>query len=176
MREDCKKDPVPSKCWPTDQDYLDGKTEIELPPEHFTRVFWDTDILDLDDKNQKDTIIGADQAFKVRFRVELQGKLWQCIAGDWVFDVAFTAIGREQSFYLSLLVNDPNFEVKDWKGCDPKDLCIERFVNVPPGTIQLQGDTQVFTVAATLELRCCSGHIAVAGYENLKEYQFFKGA
>jgi hypothetical protein len=88
-------------------------------------VFWDTDILDLDDRNKRDTIIGDEELFKVRFRVELQGRLWKCITGDWLFDVGFTKIGREKSFYLSdLLPGDANFQYRGWRGCDT--LCIER--------------------------------------------------
>ncbi len=30
--------PEKSVCWPNDPDYLDGKTEIELPSEHYTKV------------------------------------------------------------------------------------------------------------------------------------------
>jgi hypothetical protein len=144
MCEDCKK-PPPEKsvCWPNDPDYLDGKTEIELPPERFTKVF--------------------------------KGRLWRCITGDWLFDVGFTLIGREKSFFLSsLLPGNPNFGYPGWRGCDT--LCIERIVEVPPGTIQLQDDTEVYETAAKVELRCCDGHIAVAGYEALEEYQFFQGA
>jgi len=167
--------PEKSVCWPDDPDYLDGKTEIELPPEHFTKVFWDTDILDLDDKDLSDTIIGTEQVFQVRFRVELRGRLWRCITGDWLFDVGFTSIGPGPSFYLSsLLPGNPNFGYPGWRGCDT--LCIERIVEVPPGTIQIEGDTEVFETAAKVELRCCDGHIAVAGYEALEEYQFFRGA
>ena len=89
MTEDCecRKKPEPSKCWPNDPDYLDGKTEIELPSERFTKAFWDADILDLDDKNKHDTILGTQELFKVRFRVELHGRLWKCMTGDWYFDV-----------------------------------------------------------------------------------------
>jgi len=47
---------------------------------------------------------------------------------------------------------------------------------VPPGTIKIQGDTEVFEVAGKLELRCCDGTVAVAGYEALEEYEFFRGA
>ena len=164
-----------SVCWPDDQDYLDGKTEIELPSERYTKVFWDADILDLDDKNKRDTILGTDEVFKVRFRVELRGRLWRCITGDWLFDVGFHPIGPGPGFYLSsLLPGDPNFAVKDWKGCNT--LCIERVVTVPPGTIKIQGDTEVYEVAGKLELRCCDGSVAVAVYEALEEYEFFKGA
>ncbi|MBV8292917.1 MAG: hypothetical protein JOY55_14125 [Mycobacterium sp.] len=167
--------PTAPPCWPNDPDYLDGKTEIELPSERFTKVFWDTDILDLDDKNKEDTIIGNEELFKVRFRVELKGRLWRCITGDWLFNVGFTLIGREKSFYLTdLLPGDPNFYYRGWRGCDT--LCIERCVSVPPGTIKLDEDTEVYETAAKVELRCCDGHLAVAGYEALEEYQFFKGA
>jgi len=148
--------PVRSVCWPNDPDYLDGKTEIELPPRKYTQVFWDADIIDLDDKNKADTILGTEQAFQVRFRVELRGRLWRCMTGDWLFDVGFKPIGPGR--------------------CDT--LCIEQYVDVPPGTIKLDGnaDTEVYEVAAKVELRCCDGHVAVAGYEALEEYEFFRGA
>lgn len=171
--------PYKPMCW-LDNDPLDGKTEIELPSEKYTKVYWDTDILDLDDQNQRDTILGTDAPFKVRFRVELQGKLWKCITGDWCFDVGFTPIGREGSFYLSSVVNDPNFWYRGWRGCDK--LCIEQAVMVPAGTIKIQGDTggcgtEVYEVAAQVNLRCCDdGQVVVAGYEALEEYQFFSGA
>ena len=156
--------PVRSVCWPEDPDYLDGKTEIELPPRRYTQVFWDADILDLDDKDKADTIIGTEQAFAVRFRVELRGRLWRCMTGDWMFDVGFKPIGTGPGFYLSsLLPGDPGFVVKGWRGCDR--LCIEQYITVPPGTIKLDDsiDTEVYEVAAKVELRCCDGHVAVAG-------------
>jgi len=139
-------------------------------------VYWDADILDLDDKNKADTIIGTEETFAVRFRVELRGRLWRCITGDWLFDVGFKPIGPGKGFYLSKLLNSSDFEVKGWRGCDT--LCIERTVTVPKGTITLDGDvdTEVYEVAAKVELRCCDGHVAVAGYEALEEYEFFKGA
>jgi hypothetical protein len=169
--------PVRSVCWPDDPDYLDGKTEIELPSRRYTQVFWDADIIDLDDKNKADTILGTEQAFQVRFRVEMRGRLWRCIAGDWLFDVGFKPIGPGPGFYLSsLLPGNTGFEVKDWRGCDR--LCIEQYVDVPPNTIKLRDgqDTEVYEVAAKVELRCCDGHVAVAGYEALEEYEFFRGA
>ena len=168
---------VQSVCWPNDPDYLDGKTEIELPSERYTKVFWDADILDLDDRNKHDTIIGTEELFKVRFRVELRGRLWRCITGDWLFDLGFKPIGPGPGFYLSsLLPAGSGLEVKNWRGCDR--LCIEQVVSVPPGTIRLDGhvDTEVYEVAAKVELRCCDGHVAVAGYEALEEYEFFRGA
>jgi hypothetical protein len=166
--------PTTSRCFPDDKDMLDGKTEIELPPARYTKVFWDVDILDLDDQNKDDKIIGAGETFQVRFRVELRGRLWRCITGDWKFDVGFTTIGKEPGFYLSDLLGSSSFEVPGWRGCDT--LCIERVVTVPGGTIQIDRDVQVFELAGTVELRCCDGHVAVAGYEALEEYEFFKGA
>jgi hypothetical protein len=160
--------------WVNDKDYLDGKVEIELPSERYTKVFWDADILDLDDKNKRDRILGTEELFKVRFRVELRGRLWNCITGDWIFDVGFKPIGPGRGFYLSsLLPGASGFVVKDWKGC--QGLCIEQVVTVPPGTIKIEGDTEVYEVAAKAELRCCDGHVAVAGFEALEEYEFFKG-
>lgn len=163
-------------CWAGDKDYLDGRTEIELPSEKYTKVYWDADILDLDDKNKHDKIIGTQETFEVRFRVELHGRLWRCITGDWRFDVGFKPTGPGDGFYLSSLLPPAGFEVNGWRGCDT--LCIERTVAVPAGTITLDGgrDTEVYEVAATVELRCCDGHIAVAGFEALEEYQFFQGA
>jgi hypothetical protein len=166
--------PTTSRCFPDDKDMLDGKTEIELPPSKYTKVFWDVDILDLDDKNQEDTILGTEETFKVRFRVELRGRLWRCITGDWLFDVGFKPIGPGPGFYLSDLLGSSAFEVPGWKGCET--LCIERVVTVPGGTIKIKGDTEVYEVAGKVELRCCDGHVAVAGYEALEEYEFLKGA
>lgn len=169
--------PVTSLCWPKDHDYLDGRTEIELPSRRYTQVFWDCDILDLDDKDKSDTIIGTEQAFAVRFRVEVRGRLWNCMTGDWIFDVGFKPIGTGPGFYLSsLLPATSGLVVKGWRGCDTH--CIEQYVTVPAGTIKLDDniDTEVFEVAAKAELRCCDSHIAVAAYEALEEYQFFRGA
>jgi hypothetical protein len=168
--------PVRSRCWPEDPDMLDGKHEIELPSERYTQVFWDADILDLDDKNRNDKIIGTEEVFRVRFRVELRGRLWKCITGDWRFDLGFKPIGPGPGFFLSSLLPAGSLDVKDWRGCDR--LCIEKVVDVQPGTIKLDDhlDTEVFEVAGKVELRCCDGSVAVAGYEALEEYEFFKGA
>lgn len=162
-------------CWAGDTDYLDGRTEIELPAERYTKVYWDADILDLDDKNWHDTIIGTEEVFKVRFRVELRGRLWRCMTGDWLFDVGFKPIGPGPGFYLSsLLPGASGLSFTGWRGCDT--LCIDETVTVPAGTIKISGDAEVYEVAAKCELRCCDGHIAVAGYEALEEYEFFRGA
>jgi hypothetical protein len=166
--------PTRAPCWPNDPGYLDRSTEIELPAERFTKAFWITDILDLEGKIN-DAIIGTDELFQVRFRVELRGRLWRCVTGDWLFDVGFKAIGPGAGFYLSaLLPGNPGLSVKGWRGCDT--LCIDQTVTVPPGTIQLQGDTEVYEVAATCELRCCDDHIAFTSYAALEEYEFFQGS
>jgi hypothetical protein len=44
----------------------------------------DADILDIDDKDPHDTIIESKESFKIRFRVQLQGRLWKCICGPLV--------------------------------------------------------------------------------------------
>ena len=64
-------------------DWLDGSTEVLLPTRRHLRAYWDADILDIDDKNVHDTIIERTDAFEVRFRVYLKGRLWNCIGGTW---------------------------------------------------------------------------------------------
>jgi hypothetical protein len=166
--------PTTSQCWPDDADYHEGKTEIELPSERYIKAFWHTHILDLDDEYKRDTLIGTQELFKVRFRVELVGRLWKCMSGDWVFDVSFTPIGRGGGFILSAVIPPDSLVVADWRGCDAP--CIELVVEVPPGTIQVQGELEVYEVGVQYYLRCCDGHIAIAGYEPLQEYEFFQGA
>lgn len=99
------------------------------------------------------------------------------MTGDWLFDVGFKPIAPGRGFYLSaLLPGNPDFGYPNWRGCDENALCIERLVTVPAKTITIEGDTEVYEVAAKAELRCCDGHVAVAGFEALEEYEFFKGA
>jgi hypothetical protein len=169
---------VPKKapCWPDDRDYLDGRTEIELSTRHL-RAYWDADVLDVDDKNKQDTIIGRTDPFEVRFRVELEGRLWKCICGHWCFDVGFSAIGEPREFYLSSVLPDPSvLEVRDWKGCDR--LCLELTVPVPGGLIPVESCGTLYQLGAKFELRCCgycreeNSHLAVAGHESLGEYMF----
>jgi hypothetical protein len=163
-------------CWPGDPDWLDGPTEIELPSERYLKAYWDADILDIDDKNPHDTIIERTDTFKVRFRVQLEGRLWRCVCGSWCFNVGFTAIGRGKDFNLSDVLPDASvLELRDWKGCETR--CIEVVVTVPPETIPAEHCGTVYEVAAWFELRCCDygkeeGELAVAGYEALEEYQF----
>ena len=168
--------PAKSKCWPDDPDYLDGKTEIELSARH-VRAYWDADILDVDDHNKHDTIIGHDDPFEVRFRVELAGRLWKCICGHWCFNVGFTPIGQGTGFDLSSVLPDPTvLQIRDWRGCDR--LCIDFTVPVPGGLIPADRCGTVYEVAAWFELRCCgycddeNSHLAVAGRERLGQYMF----
>jgi hypothetical protein len=162
-------------CWPDDTDWLDGRTEIFLSSRHL-RAYWDADIID-DDKNKHDNIIERKEAFLVRFRVELKGRLWYCICGHWCFNLGFSAIGKGEDFNLSDVLPDPKqLYIQDWKGCDTR--CIELCVTVPAGTIPADRCGTVYEVAAWFELRCCgdcddeNSHLAVAGNESLEEYQF----
>lgn len=168
-------------CWSGDPDWLDGPTEILLSSERHLKAYWDADILD-DDKNHYDTIIESNEAFKVRFRVELKGRLWKCICGHWCFDVGFTSIGDGPKFNLSDVLPDPlkqELRLCDWQGCQTR--CIEICITVPPGTIPADYCGTLYEVGAKFELRCCGdcdcddkahGHLAVAGHENQGEYMF----
>lgn len=163
-------------CWPEDPDWLDGKTEIEISLRN-VRARWDADILDIDDQNVHDTIIEREDSFIVRFRVQLEGRIWHCMCGHWCFDVGFTTIGEGPDFNLSQVLPDPSkLNLRDWRGCEKR--CIEVCVTVPPGTIPVERCGIVYDVAAWFELRCCgecrdaSSHLAVAGYENLRQYMF----
>jgi len=166
-------------CWPDDPDWLDGQTEIELSTRHL-RACWDADILDLDDRNKHDTIIERKDAFEVRFRVELKGRLWRCICGHWCFDLGFTSVGKGQHFNLSDYLPEPEkskLRICNWKGCETR--CIEVCVRVPPGTIPTEHCGSLYQVGAKFELRCCGdcdddcgGHLALAGHEPQGEYMF----
>ena len=81
------------QCWPGEDDWHRAHTRIELPSERYLKAFWHTDILDVDSPNPHDRIIERRDPFLIRFRVELEGRLWRCISGHWCFNVGFTAIG-----------------------------------------------------------------------------------
>jgi hypothetical protein len=165
--------PAPTKppCWPDDRDYLDGRTELNLASSSWLRAYWDTDIVDSAGV-PPGTIIGSDDPFQVRFRVELVGDLWRCICGSWCFDVGFSAIGENKDFKLSTVLADPKkLEYNDWRGCDT--TCIELIVTVPAGTIPSDKCSTVYELVATFELHCCDGHVGLVGYEALEEYQFY---
>jgi Bacterial transcriptional activator domain len=153
MCDDCKKEPRKgSDCWPDDKDYLDGSTEIFLPSEKYLKAYWDCDIID--DKNPQDTIIESNEAFQVRFRVELKGRLWKCICGHWCFDLCFTAIGDGEDFNLSDVLPDdlkPDLRICDWQGCQTR--CIDKTITVPAGTIPAGYCGTLYQVGAKFELR-----------------------
>ena len=162
--------PTKPPCWANDRDWLDGKAELNLP-KGALHAYWDTDILDVNGV-APGTIIGTDDPFSVRFRVELDGDLWSCICGSWCFDLGFTPIGKGTNFDLSeKLADKSKLEIKDWRGCDT--TCIDLTVDVPAGTVPVDLCSTVYEVAATFELHCCNDHVAVVGYEALEEYQFY---
>jgi len=177
-----KKHPPKSDCWPDDIVNVAGATEIFLPSEKYLKAYWDADIID-DDKNPQDTIIESNEAFTVRFRVELKGRLWKCICGHWCFDLGFTAIGDGKDFNLSDVLPaalKPDLRLCDWEGCDT--TCIDLTITVPAGTIPADCCGTLYQVGAKFELRCCGdcddddkqkqGHLAVAGHEPQGEYMF----
>src|SRR5215475_7511209 len=106
--------PIPSRCWPGDN--LDGFTEI-YPGNPLLRAYWDSEILDTSGV-PSNRIIRVGDPFDVRFRIELVGPAWQCMAGDWVFDVRFDEQGGPADFKLSSRLPAGALTVKDWKGCD----------------------------------------------------------
>ena len=164
--------PTPTKppCWPNDPDWLDGRSELNLASSNFLKAYWDADVLDSYGV-PPGTIIGSDDPFQVRFRVELVGDLWQCICASWCFDIGFTAIGRGPNFNLSDVIDPSKLEITDWRGCDT--TCIELVVTVPAGTIPSDKCGTVYELAGMYELHCCNGHVGLVGYEALEEYQFY---
>jgi hypothetical protein len=164
--------PTRSLCWPDDPDYLDGRTEINLDY-YQTRAYWDTDILDVNGV-RPGRIISVDDDFQVRFRLELVGTLWQCVAGDWNFDVSFDAQGAAYpNFDLSDKIPVDQLQVPNWRGCDTQ--CIELYVNVPAGTVPAGTRTgTVYELTGKFQISCCGKGGAVVGYEAKEEYQFYK--
>lgn len=166
--------PTSPPCWPKDKDWLDGKVELEEGLPRSLRAEWDADILDVDDRNKHDRIIERDDKFLVRFRVQLQGRLWKGMTGSWCFDLGFTPIGKgtsKGSFNLSDVLPNADLCVNNWTGCQSQ--CIEKEVTVPPGTIPAEKRSTVYEVAAKFELRACDDDLLlIAGMEALEEYQF----
>ena len=153
-------------CWPYDRDWLDGRTEIFLTTRHL-KAYWDADIID-DDKNKHDNIIERNEAFLVRFRVELKGRLWYCLCGHWCFNLGFTAIGKGEDFNLSdVLPNPKQLYIQNWKGCDK--TCIQLQYRVPAGTIE----ESVYELTSTFRLYCCAKPAAIVGFEPKEEYQWY---
>lgn len=164
------------RCWIDEDDWHRAHTRIELPSERYLKAFWHTEILDVDSPNPHDRIIERRDPFLVRFRVELEGRLWRCIGGHWCFNVGFTAIGAGDDFNLSSHLPPGALEIVDWTGC--QTLCVELCVEVPPNTIPVGYCGTVYEVASWFELRCCGGcqdpnsHLAASGFERLGDYQF----
>jgi len=67
----------PSNCWPGDD--LDGYTEI-YPESPLLRAYWDSEVLDTSGVPSP-RILRVEDAFDVRFRLELRGPAWQCMGG-----------------------------------------------------------------------------------------------
>jgi hypothetical protein len=159
--------PFQSTCWPNDPDYLDGRKELRLPSSALLQAYWDADILDTNGVDPGD-IIDCSDPFQVRYRVELSGGAWSCMAGDWVFELGFTEIGGTGSgFDLSSKLPPGALTVKNWKGCET--LCIELLVNVPAYTIP----PALYETGARFQLYCCDKPAKVTGYEALEERQFY---
>ena len=149
---------TPSTCWPGDD--LDGFTEIN-PPSAMLTAYWDAEILDTSGVPSP-RIIKVGDPFDVRFRIELSGPAWQCMAGDWVFDVRFDEQGGPADFKLSSLLPADALTVKDWKGC--VTTCVQKQYTVPANTIQ----ESVYEVTATFRLYCCGRPAAIVGFEPLE--------
>jgi hypothetical protein len=177
VTKDCE--PPPRRhpcCWVDDDDWHRAHTRIELPPERHLEAYWHAEILDYEAKNPLTRIIERREEFVVRLRVELCGRLWRCICGNWCFNLGFTPFGDGERFNLSQHVESGEFEYNDWKGCDT--LCIEKTIRVPACAIPVERCGTVYDIAAWFELRCCGdcrdkdSHLAVSGFERLGGYQF----
>lgn len=164
--------PIPtSQCWPNDQDYLDGATELHVPSSAVLKAYWDADLIDQYGVDPG-TIIAVTDPFVVRFRVELVGDLWRCLRGDWCFDMLFGAIGDGPSFNLSDKLPAGTLDKKGWEGC--QEVCIEVKYTVAPGTIPAEHCGTLYEVGATFALRCCNRDRPIlVGFEALEERQFF---
>ena len=155
--------PRPSRCWPGDD--LDGYTEI-YPETPLLHAHWDSEILDTSGVPSH-KIIRVGDPFDVRFRIELGGPAWQCMSGDWVFDVRFDEQGGPADFKLSSKLPPDALTVKDWKGCEK--TCIQLLYRVPAGTIE----ESVYELTSTFRLYCCEKPAAIIGFEPKEEYQWY---
>jgi hypothetical protein len=153
----------PSICWPGDD--LDGYTEI-YPQDPLLHAYWDSEILDTSGVPSR-KIIRVGDPFDVRFRIELTGPAWQCMSGDWVFDVLFDELGGPADFRLSSLLPADALTVKDWKGC--QTTCVQLQYTVPANTIQ----DGVYELASTFRLYCCGKRGPIVGFEPKEEYEWY---
>ena len=167
----------PVESWDND-DWHKARTRVELPSEHHLRAYWHAEILDEDYKNHHTKIIERREELLVRFRVELKGRLWKCIDGDFCFNLGFTPYGDGKRFNLSDLLPPGELDYKDWEGC--RTDCIEKCVTVPCDTIPEEYCGTVYNIAAWFELHCCGecrdkdSTLAVSGFEKLGAYQFVR--
>jgi hypothetical protein len=152
-----------SRCWPDDD--LDGYTEI-YPEDALLHAYFDSEILDTYGVPSR-RIIRVEDPFVVRFRIELDGPAWQCVGGDWVFDVRFDELGGPADFKLSSRLPADALTLKGWKGCD--ETCVELSYTVPAGTIP-EG---VYEIASTFRLYCCGRPGPIVGFEPKEEYQWY---
>jgi TIR domain len=157
-------------CWPDDQDYLYGHIRIFLPSQDGEEVgcYFDTTLLDLAGRSLSNQI-NVGEPFQVRFRAEARpGELWVDASGDWIFDLAFSPIGRGSGFNLSDLLPAPSvLKVGNWRGADTR--CIEIAATVPPST--LPGSGGLYQVAATVAFQPTGGKIEpISGIEALESY------
>lgn len=165
--------PTKPPCWPNSKDWLDGKTELNEGFPKSMKAEWDADILDPDDRNKHDTIIEADDTFIVRFRVQLQGKVWTAITGTWCFDLGFTPIGKPTSrgsFDLSEVIPNPaDLCVANWNGCQTQCLLVE--LPLPATVIPANSPSTVYEIVGKFALTSCNQQV-LSGWEPLEEYQF----
>jgi hypothetical protein len=130
------------------------------------RAYWASEILDTSGV-PSDRILKVGDPFDVRFRIELVGPAWQCMTGDWVFDIRFDEQGGPADFKLSSLLPPNVLTVTNWKGCQA--TCIEHLYRVGPNLLQ---DT-VYELTSTFRLHCCGKPAAIVGFEPKEEYQWY---
>jgi hypothetical protein len=164
--------PTSPPCFNEPGDPLDATDELIVNPANM-KALWDADLLDTFGANPG-TVIDTTRPFVVRFRVELQGNLWRCMTGNWIFDLGFTAIGTGGAFDLSAklpagVLNHPN-----WIGCASRCILVE--YQVPPNTVPASAPAgTLYEVGAKFQFHCCAqpSSLALAGFEALEERLFY---
>lgn len=156
--------PTPSNCWPGVD--LDGYKELN-PPEPLFKLYWNAEILDVDGI-QPNRIIRTTDDFVVRFRIEIVGDGWKCMAGEWRFDLAIDEQGGPQDFMLSSKLPAGALNEEGWRGCD--SMCVEKDYRVPAGTI----DPGVYEITARFRLYCCDQPGPIVGFDPLEEWMWYR--
>lgn len=154
---------TPSTCWPGED--LDGYSEF-FPPQPVFQLYWNATVNDLS-KIPSLQIIRVADTFEVRFRLELRGSGWQCMSGDWHFDVAFDEQGGPGDFMLSSKLPADALTVKGWRGCNTS--CIEHSYTVPANTI----DPAIYRLTARFQLHCCDKPAAIVGFDPLGDWMWY---